>query len=347
MSRARTIRRYAVRVVAGLFVVVAVLVAWQAVQLYLAWRKFDHVEFDPAASRDALPTQPSTTTQPPDEVLAAPLPDFLSDPDAVDVFLLLGSDEDKPNTDALRADAVLLFVWPQEGSVPALLSFPRDLYVTNPCTGQEARLNAMLDGCGGAINGPELLALTLEDYTGLSVDHFAVISFTGFQAIIEELGGVEVCVPRALRLGRLVLQEGCTVLDGREALFWLRERAPFELIDGEWVAAPAGDLARVERQQVLMVELLRRLRRFRSPLELSDVVSGLSDAFVLDESLNLPRAVSMAWDLRRVSPTAVHRATLPVEDHVTGDGEFVRLPVGTFEDVLRSIYAPETATATG
>lgn len=96
-----------------------------------------------------------------------------------------------------------------------------------------------------------------------------------------------------------------------------------------------------------MVELLRRLRRFRSPLELSDVVSGLSDAFVLDESLNLPRAVSMAWDLRRVSPTAVHRATLPVEDHVTGDGEFVRLPVGTFEDVLRSIYAPETATATG
>lgn len=324
-----------------------VFVGWHGVRLWLAWRNFERFEFDLEAGRAALPIVPTTiSSSPPDDAEAGeptpeepPLP-FIADPSLVDVFLLVGTDADKPSVTSLRADSILVFVWPDDGSTPLLTSLPRDLYVPDPCTGQRARISTTLEGCGTNVNGPELLAITVEDITGLQVDHFVVISFDGFESIIDELGGVEVCVANAMRVGPLELDQGCSRVDGAQALIWLRERAAQELVDGEWQAAPSGDLARTERQQQLLLQLLSRLRRFRSPLELSALASVVSDGFVLDDGLDLDEAVDVAWDLRRVNPGTIVRDSIDVEDHITPTGEFVRLPAQDFDDLLREVYTP-------
>ena len=82
----------------------------------------------------------------------------------------------------------------------------------------------------------------------------------------------------------------------------------------------------------------RRLRAFRSPIELSELAGDLSSAFVLDEGLDLREAVDIAWDLRRVDPGDIQRAALAVEDHITDDGQFVRLPVQQFTDLITTAY---------
>lgn len=338
----RGLRFYLVRIGLGAAILLLGFVGWHGVQLWLAWRSFEHVEFDPVASRAALPSIPaSPTTAAPegDEEPGPPPLAILADQDAVDVFLLVGSDEDKRDVDALRADSILLFVWPKDGSDPLLTSLPRDLYLRSPCTGESVRISTTLDGCGEAANGPELLALTVEDFTGLAVDHFAVVSFNGFVDIVDGLGGIELCVDVMTWLGALILEPGCTMADGTQALSWLRERTAFELVDGEWVGTEAGDLDRVERQQHLILKLLSRLRRFRSPLELSNLVGDLSHAFVLDDGLGLGQAVDLAWDLRRVSPEQIRRRPLAVEDEISAAGEFVRLPAEPFEALLRDVYA--------
>ena len=341
------------RAVLAVLLIAVGFVGWTGIQLWRAWSSFEHVDFDLDASRAALeslsptPTATSTTsttsTLPADPDAPEPEPSMvevlLTDPSAADVFLLVGSDEDKPRADSLRADSILVFVWPEDGSPPLLASLPRDLYVANPCTGTSVRINTTLLGCGGAVSGPELLALTVEDFTGLVVDHFVVISFGGFEAIVDEVGGVEVCVENPTRFGRrLELDAGCSTISGAEALAWLRERAPLELVDGEWVALQGGDLSRIDRQQALMVEMLRGLRKLNSPLELNDVVSGLADAFILDEGLNLPQAIDTAWDLRRVRPQSITRKTIAVESLVTDAGEFALRATESFADLLGSVY---------
>ncbi|HDH03535.1 MAG TPA: LytR family transcriptional regulator, partial [Actinobacteria bacterium] len=97
-------------------------------------------------------------------------------PDAVyDSYLLIGSDLSES-----LADVIIYVLLPRDGSDPILTSLPRDLYLPNPCTRQNSRLNAALNGCGEFANGPELLGLMVEDYTGIPVDHFAIVNFEGF-----------------------------------------------------------------------------------------------------------------------------------------------------------------------
>jgi len=79
------------------------------------------------------------------------------------------------------------------------VSLSRDLLVTSPCSGEEVKINTSLDGCGDLVSGPELLALTVEDFTGVPIDHFALFGFDGFVQIIDSLGGVEICIDHAIR----------------------------------------------------------------------------------------------------------------------------------------------------
>lgn len=348
----RRIRRIVLRSVGVLAIVAVGFVGWHGVRLWLAWQSFDHVDFDLDASRAALPSLPpdtsTTTTAPvPDDEDDGPAPapppprpplPFLDDPDLIDVFVLIGSDQDKGEIDNLRADAILLYMWPRDAGSPVLTSLPRDLYLRSLCTGERERISVALEGCDDIVSGPELLSLTVEDFTGLEVDHFAIISFDGFEDIIDRLDGIEICADNRLRLDTLEIPAGCSDVDGQRALQYIRNRTPQELIDGEWVPAVGGDLARSLRQQELLIQLLRRLRGFRSPLELSNLVSDLSDAFVLDEELDLPSAIDLAWDMRRLSPTDVQRVVLPTESGVTDDGEFIRLPSQPFEELLYSVY---------
>ncbi len=347
-----------------LVVSVAVLWAgWNAFKLWRAWQNVERVEFNVADARQAIgdPANPFLGTEMLDDEPGVEPPETHDDPielvdpgtttptsprvepEALQAFLVIGSDQREQTGPSSRADVIVLFVVPADGADPIMVSIPRDLYLPNPCTGGMSRINANLNGCGDLATGPELLALAVEDFTGIEIDHFAVFDFEGFQQVIDRVGGVEICVEHAVRDDKpdppLDLPAGCTMADGGQALAWVRSRHTQELVDGVWQPMEGvNDLSRNQRQQQLLLEALDRLKGFRSVTEFSALVEDLSDAFIIDAGLSLTDAIGIAWDLRDLQPSRIARPTIPVSFYVTEDGAYVLLPTSSFAEVLGEVY---------
>jgi LCP family protein required for cell wall assembly len=241
-----------------------------------------------------------------------------------------------------RADVIILAMLPADGSAPIMVSLPRDLYLPNRCTQGYTRLNANFNGCGESINGPTLLAAAVEDFTGVHVDHFALFTFSGFEEIIDQVGGIKICVDYAVRdyKSDLDLPAGCTVASGAQALAWVRSRHTLEYVNGSWRTMPGvSDLTRNERQQDVILAMLKKAGKFDSPRQLAGVVSSVSNAFTLDDQLGLSDAIGLAWDLRNLDPTDFVRLTIPVENYETAAGAQVLLPTVPFDELLSEYYA--------
>ncbi len=241
-----------------------------------------------------------------------------------------------------RADAMLLILLPSDGSAPIIASLPRDLYVMNPCIDTYARLNTGLGGCKGVAGGAELLALMVQDYTGIEVDHFARIDFSGFADIIDALGGVDICVDNAVRdaKAQLDLPAGCTHASGAQALAWVRTRHTEEYVDGEWKpVAGASDLTREQHQQEMLFKIAGRLASFSSLSAFSSVAGQVAGVVHLDSRFAFGDAVSLAWSFRGITASDVRKVHISVKDYVTSAGAWVLLPTKTFNEELAKVYS--------
>lgn len=332
-----------------------------AMRLWLAWSDVSRVAFDPDQARDSLASPDNTQLGTPttfavidsdfdglepeaggevadsaDEFATAPV---LSRDEALETYLIIGSDERSPEAASKRADVIMLFIRPADGSAPVLVSIPRDLYLPNPCTGGLTRINANLNGCGDLANGAEQVAVAVEDYTGVPVDHFVVFTFDGFRHVVDRVGGVEICPATAVRdLGvdpvALDLPAGCSISDGYQTLAWVRSRKTEGLVAGQWVRLGGGDLVRNQRQQEVVIQALERLSELRDVSQLTALVEELAPEFALDEGLTLGQVVSLVWDLRSLDPAGITRPTIPVADYVDPQGRWVLVPRAVFRDVL-------------
>lgn len=328
-------------------------VVWVGERAWSAWNDVQRVDFDLDAARSALGTavtSPGAPEEPPPGAGAGPEAGTGDvDPagelldEAYRTVLVVGTDysPDDPEIAAgrpIHADALLLYLAPVDGDPPTLVSLPRDLLVVDPCTGAETKLDRTLGPCGEDVSGPEHVALTVEDFTGVAVDHFAVLGFDAFVRAIDALGGVTICVDRALREGdEDLLPAGCSKVDGAKALSWIRSRKTKELVDGAWrFVDQTGDLARTRRQQKLLLALLSELRSLRSPAALASIAGEVGDAMTLDDSLSLSDAISMAWSLRSFPSSEFRRLELPVEPTTMPDGAFAYRATAPLLDVLRS-----------
>ena len=299
--------------------VVLLFLGWQGVRALIAWNSVERVEFDLDAARGALPpttAAPGSTTS---------TTDASSSPVDYQTVLVIGSDEKEPRLqDDDFADAILLYLVPDDGSGPAIVSIPRDLVVIDPCSGARTKLDRTLEPCGEAISGPEHVALTVEDYTGIPIDHYALMRFEGLTHVVDAVGGITLCTEHALREGESeLLPAGCTEVDGAATLAWLRSRRTQEYVDGEWrFIENVGDAARVERQRVLLFALLDELKGVRSPADLAGLAEQLGDSIVLSDTLGVGDVVALAWDLRSVSSAAIRTVTVPTRPITLPDGSF-------------------------
>jgi len=149
-------------------------------------------------------------------------------------YLLVGSDSREDLTEeqrgdlatgdaeGQRTDTILLLHVPDVDGPNLLLSLPRDSYVEIPGRGQN-KINAAY-----AFGGAELLVQTVEQNTGLRVDSYVEVGFTGFVDVVDSVGGIEVCPKTKIddpKAGRLKLEPGCQDVDGGTALQYSRSRA--------------------------------------------------------------------------------------------------------------------------
>lgn len=146
--------------------------------------------------------------------------------------------------DGNRTDTIMIASVPIVGK-PTLLSIPRDSYVDIPGVGME-KINAAF-----AYGGAPLLTETVEQTTGIRIDHYAEIGLGGFANIVDAAGGVEMCPDEAIDdpLAGLNIQAGCQEFDGPSALGYVRTRA-----------TAMGDLDRVDRQREFMGAIMGRMR---------------------------------------------------------------------------------------
>ncbi len=172
-------------------------------------------------------------------------------------WLLVGSDSRAGLTDeeaanlstgagdfGQRTDTIMIAHFPLFGKA-RLVSIPRDSYVSIPGHGQD-KINAAY-----SFGGAPLLAQTVEQNTGIRIDHYMEIGFGGFASIVDAMGGIEMCPAEAIQdpLAGLDIQAGCQKFDGATGLGYVRTRA-----------TAMGDLDRVARQREFMGAMMKRVK---------------------------------------------------------------------------------------
>jgi len=272
------------------------------------------------------------------------------------VYLLIGSDERSENSsesrgyvDGERADVIILGLVNDISEEKHLISIPRDVLISNPCTKEVTRINATYNknSCG---NKAENLAASIKVLTGININHFASFNFEGFEKIIDSFNGVEICVDQTQREGfSFELQKGCQTVSGATALNWVVSRNT-EVLVGEKVIDSSGndksewvkmegvsDLSRNERQQYIILQLLNGVRDFNSLNELNVFINALEDTFIIDENLTVNKAVNLLWGFRGEDINSIKQHSLPVENYVLTDGRQVLIMTENFSKFATSI----------
>ena len=244
-------------------------------------------------------------------------------------LLLLGSDTRTGHNAAIGgrigcscSDTIMIaHISPGHHNI-TVVSIPRDtvvpLYACSAWSGtpgQQAdpyaveRINATL-----AAGGPECVRETVEQQTGIFINDVMELNFTGFEKVINDIGGVNVCLPFAIHNvitasegSGLDLKAGEHHINGKVALeFW---RTRYNVADG-------SDIARIARDQYLMAQIVKGVLHsglLRSPSKIYTVVGDIADAMTTDASN--AELIHIVTSLRGISAADVQFITAPWESY--------------------------------
>lgn len=218
-----------------------------------------------------------------------------------------------------RSDVVMLLHIPAGGGKPTVVSFPRDSWMTIPAytdskgvahVAVPAKLNAAF-----AFGGAPLLVSTIEDFTGLHIDHFVSVNFPGFQGMVDALGGLNVCIgtSRHDAYSGDYLTAGDHHVDGAQALALVRDRESFA----------DQDLGRIKDQQYFLSVMLHKVLSagtLTNPLKLNDFLDVATKSLTVDSGLSLGDMRKLASRFAHFNAADMLFVTAPVKNgdyHVT------------------------------
>ncbi|MGC0145102.1 LCP family protein [Pseudactinotalea sp. Z1732] len=198
-----------------------------------------------------------------------------------------------------RTDAIMIAQVSGDRESMTFMSIPRDSWV--PIPGHpDAKINAAFSW-----GGPSLMIETVEDLTGITLDHIMVTDFESFQAITDELGGVELTLTEPLRSGGTDLPAGTHRLNGSQALDYTRQRHGLS----------GGDLSRMQRQQnwmrAMMVSAFNR-EVLTNPGRLNDLLIVVAENVAVDEHFQISHMRNLALSMRNIRPGDVNFISAPV-----------------------------------
>ncbi|MEU9389086.1 LCP family protein [Streptomyces sp. NPDC048324] len=195
-----------------------------------------------------------------------------------------------------------------------VVSIPRDTLVTRPSCpltsgGSTAVAYDTMFNSAYSVGGPVCAVKTVESITGIRMDHYVEIDFSGFAKLVNALGGVTVTTDEDIDDddSHLHLAAGTHHLDGKQALALARTR--HGIGDG-------SDLGRIGLQQKLVKALLDRIAStslFTSPAKLYDVADAVTGSLTTDTGLDsLSELVGLGESLRGLSSAHVRTVMMPV-----------------------------------
>ncbi|MBX9394271.1 LCP family protein [Streptomyces sp. TRM72054] len=239
-------------------------------------------------------------------------------------ILVLGSDTRSGSNQKLgggaddgsaRSDTAMI-VHVYEGRKKAgVVSIPRDTLIDRPeCTDSDGTTHDAASGVmfnsAYSTGGAACAVKTVESLTGIRMDHYLEVDFTGFQRLVDELGGVEVTTTKDINDpdSHLNLRAGTHQLTGEQALGLVRTR--HGVGDG-------SDLGRIQLQQAFikaLVEQVKDIGLFTNPKKLYDLADTATNAVTTDSSLgSVDALMSFASGLKDISASKMTMVTMPVQ----------------------------------
>jgi LCP family protein required for cell wall assembly len=243
-----------------------------------------------------------------------------------------------------RSDTIILIHIDPQREEAVVVHFPRDLRVEIPGHGLD-KINAAYE-----IGGSKLAIRTVRTFTGLPIHNYMQVDLAGFQALIDTLGGIRLCVDRPMfdaKAGLAIARPGCHTFNGDEALAYARARN----VEGDTIP----DYSRIARQQQLMRAILNRVLSAPSLLDaglIAEAVQNVStDATVtpadfvylgskLRELAEEDPSGASTLDFRVVpaTPALIDEVSYVIADQPATDDLFERLregrPLGNIGTVL-------------
>ena len=238
-------------------------------------------------------------------------------------FLVVGSDSREGLSDrqvrrlhtgwdefGQRTDTMMLAHVSRDGSV-TVVSLPRDSLATIPeYTGEDGQQHDSSEeklNSAYAYGGAPLLVKTVEQTTGVRIDHYLEVNFAGFVKMVNALGGVEVCVPADVydAPSGLQLAAGRSMLKGRDALAYVRARE-FD---------PTADMGRMKRQQSFVASMVHKAASsavLLDPTRATAFVDAMLGSMKVDQSLDNAQVMELTRRLAQIDPSQVTFRTVPV-----------------------------------
>jgi LCP family protein required for cell wall assembly len=246
-------------------------------------------------------------------------PKVVAPPEALNV-LLVGSDSrvalgdpGKWVKDEQRTDSMMVVHVSADRKSVDVVSIPRDSWVDIPGFGKGKINSAYAEG------GPPLLIQTIEQLTGVRIDHMGIVDFTGFKDMTDALGGVVLTVPVATQDSRNYFKAGTYRMNGKQALGYVRQRH----------GLPNGDFDRMKRQQNWIRAVIKEAMSkgtLTDPIKLNNFLQAATKAMALDDSWSIGDIRSLALGLTSLQSSNIRFITTPnVGTDMEGDQSIVRL----------------------
>ena len=252
-----------------LWILLALWLVYLIAVPFFAWSKVDKINAFPAGNRP--PDQDGTN------------------------YLLVGSDSraglsaeqrkqlHTGNAAGQRTDTIVLV---HDGSGPTLtMSIPRDSLVPIPGHGT-TKINAAF-----AFGGPKLLIRTIEQNTGIHIDHYVEIGLGGFVNIVDSVGGVTICPNHNMndKLANLHVKKGCQHADGTVALAYARSRHADPQL---------GDIARGGQQREVMAAVGHKALSpwtVLNPFRYWNVWMSTTENLIVDDDMSVLAMGRFGW----------------------------------------------------
>ena len=211
-----------------------------------------------------------------------------------------------------NSDNLLLVHLDRTHTHATVLSIPRDLFVYEPgCQARTRMIGIGIQGpyayppgniIDGALNigGPTCAVTTVEDLTGIKLDHFVEFDFNSFRDMVGAIGGVEVCVPKGGYhdpKSHINLSRGRHLLNYTKALDYVRTRDSLGGPDA------GGDLPRIELQQAFISSVVQKVNKQGL---LSNIPALLRIADIATKALTVDKSLGSVSSLMNLARSLIH-----------------------------------------
>lgn len=205
-----------------------------------------------------------------------------------------------------RSDTLMVIHVPADRSTVYLVSIPRDsfvpIYSADNQSSHSEKINAAFSD-----HGPLGTMRTVENLTGLTMNHLAIIDWDGFKDLSTAVGGVPVTIPKTFYdpKQKVTWEAGDHELQGKEALAYVRTR--YGLV--------GGDFDRIKRQQNFMRSLMGKMLNSdvtSNPMKLNKLVKALTSNLTIDESWSTTSIAKLGLSLKGIDAEDVVFVTAPV-----------------------------------